>query len=116
MKVLVCGGRDFDDADFLNSVMDKILKKHKDITVIHGSCRTGADNLVELWCKENEVNYQGYPARWKTLGRKAGPIRNAEMIRDGKPDVVVGFKGGTGTENMCNTAEQKGINVWRTWE
>ena len=44
-------------------------------------------------------------AQWTKYGKSAGPIRNAEMLRFGKPQLVVAFPGGDGTENMIGQAK-----------
>jgi hypothetical protein len=50
----------------------------------------GADTLAEEWAK-----VRGIPctADWDDLGRKAGPIRNAQMLRKGRPELVVACPG-----------------------
>lgn len=43
----------------------------------------------------------------------AGPIRNQHMLDIGKPDVVLAFPGGRGTEDMIRRAEKAGVPVKR---
>jgi hypothetical protein len=46
MKLLVCGGRDFEDAETLTRSLDEIDNDRSPITeVIHGAAR-GADSLA----------------------------------------------------------------------
>ena len=45
------------------------------------------------------------------LGRKAGPIRNQRMLDEGKPDLVVAFPGGKGTNGMIDLARNAGVRV-----
>ena len=40
-------------------------------------------------------------------------MRNAVMLRDYNPRLVVAFPGGKGTENMVQQTERKGIMVMR---
>ena len=40
-----------------------------------------------------------------------GHIRNQQMIDEGKPDLVVAFKGGTGTADMTRRAKKHNIKV-----
>jgi len=44
-------------------------------------------------------------------GRAAGPVRNAQMLAEGKPDFVVAFPGGRGTADMCKQARARGVKV-----
>ena len=52
-----------------------------------------------------------YKANWQLYGKGAGYRRNAEMLKEGKPDKVLAFKGGKGTLMMIGLAEKAGIEV-----
>jgi hypothetical protein len=54
-----------------------------------------------------------FPADWGTFGKRAGPIRNKQMLEEGKPDLVIAFWDGNspGTKNMIDQAQAKGISV-----
>jgi hypothetical protein len=54
-----------------------------------------------------------FPANWKQYGKSAGYRRNTQMLEEGKPDIVIAFPGGRGTEMMCEIAETAGITVRR---
>ena len=108
MKVLVTGGRDFADADRLHDAIVKL----KPTVVVHGWAR-GADTLAMEWAKKREIPCMCYPARWKTYGAAAGPLRNSEMIEKEKPDMVLAMPGGRGTAHMIQCAEAAGIPVVR---
>jgi len=105
-RALVCGGRDFDDYDFVSKVLDF----YDPDTVIHGGAR-GADSLAHQWAQNRCVTVESYPANWHRDGKAAGPIRNVRMLTEGKPDVVIAFPGGKGTEHMVKIAKAKGIQV-----
>lgn len=117
MRILVCGGRDYDDWDCLDDNLWNIVEDIEDsnlswrnITVITGDA-IGADWLARAWAKSYDCNYKGYPADWKTHGKAAGPIRNQRMLDEGKPDLVVAFPGGKGTQDMINRALKAGVKV-----
>lgn len=111
MKVLVCGGRNYDNPAFVNWVLDKIHNKRPITIVIHG-CATGADTMGAKWA-ENEpgVTSFGVPADWKTYGNRAGPVRNGLMLSHGRPQLVVAFEGGAGTEHMVKISKERGVKV-----
>ena len=50
-----------------------------------------------------------FPADWQKHGKRAGPIRNALMLAEGKPDLVIGFAGGKGTDDMLRKAFRSGV-------
>jgi len=52
-----------------------------------------------------------FPPEWKRYGPKAGPIRNKQMLDEGRPDLVVAFPGGNGTNDMVKKAKAAGIEV-----
>lgn len=110
MKVLVCGGRDYDDYSTVKHVLDHVHSRREIKILIHGAAR-GADLLGERWAKENEIEYRGYPAKWKKQRNAAGPIRNRRMLDEECPNMVVAFPGGTGTADMIEAAKAAGVAV-----
>jgi YspA, cpYpsA-related SLOG family len=110
MRVLVCGGRQFEDCDTLNAGLDKLHHEHRITLVIAGGAR-GADTLAEEWAKAVGLPCTVYRADWEKLGRKAGPIRNQQMLDEGRPDLVVAFPGRRGTADMVGRARSAGIEV-----
>ena len=109
-KVLVCGGRDFEDRAALYAKLDRLHASRPFRSVIAGGAR-GADTLAVEWARSRGVAYDVYMADWKGLGRKAGPIRNQRMLIEGKPDLVVAFPGGKGTAGMVALSRNAGIEV-----
>jgi hypothetical protein len=111
MKILVTGGRDFDDYEMLKTVLDGLHKENPIDTLIHGGAR-GADSLADKWARDNNIHISIHLAKWDKYGRSAGPIRNREMLEE-KPDLVMAFPGGRGTADMIRQAERAGIGVIR---
>ncbi len=119
MKVLVCGGRDFDDWAMLNWKLTTmfVASEADNWLIIQGGAK-GADFLAKVWAKwknenvyYNRISCKEYPADWKKHGVKAGPIRNQQMLDEGKPDIVVAFPGGRGTKNMIKLAVEQGFTT-----
>lgn len=105
-RALVCGGRTYGDRARVWAVLDTLRPS----CVIHGDAR-GADRLADEWAKTCGIPAYVFPADWERHGRMAGPIRNARMLRDGKPTVVIAFPGGRGTANMISQARLAGVKV-----
>ena len=118
MKILVCGGRDFDDWHKIKEYIHLNFSgfARDSLTVITGGAN-GADFLARCVVKYmNEqagwnLTYEEYPADWKKYGKPAGHIRNQQMLDEGKPDLVIAFKGGTGTADMVRRAKNAGVEV-----
>jgi YspA, cpYpsA-related SLOG family len=111
MRVLVCGGRDFSDADLLCRELD-CIHAHTPISGIIEGGAAGADDLAAKWSAKTGLP-QGvrFYADWAKHGRAAGPIRNQRMLDEGKPDLVVAFPGGRGTADMVRRAKKAGVEV-----
>jgi hypothetical protein len=106
MRLLVCGGREYGDAD---RVLREIAALSPTV-ICHGKAR-GADTLAGAAAKLLSIPCDEFPANWRLHGVKAGYIRNAQMLRDFKPDQVLAFPGGPGTKMMCTLATKAGVPV-----
>lgn len=111
MRVIVCGGRDFNDASLLGDTLDRLHGEKGKIRLLITGMARGADDLAEQWALERGVVCHGYPADWKHYGRRAGPIRNALMLKHGRANLVVAFPGGPGTAHMVRIAKTAGVRV-----
>lgn len=110
LRVLVCGGRQFSDGAFLNSKLDELHRQYGFTVLIEGDA-VGADRLAGAWADANDLEHLQFPADWENLKRKAGPLRNKQMLDEGKPDLIVAFPGTSGTFNMCRQGEAAGVRV-----
>jgi hypothetical protein len=106
VRVLVCGGRDFEDAEMVRDVLSVLPIS----ALIEGGAR-GADRLAREYAKSRAIPLQSYRAEWDRLGRAAGPLRNRKMLVEGRPDLVVAFPGGRGTADMVQQARAAGVRT-----
>ena len=122
-RVLVCGGRNFSDRNYLFAFLDELCKKRgwtaepdefgnylPRVFIIAGKAK-GADTFAVDWAVVNWCDFQEYPAEWDKYGKSAGYKRNTQMLVEGKPDIVVAFKGGAGTAMMKDIASKAGVEV-----
>lgn len=110
MKVLVCGGRKFNDAMTLGAWLGGIHKKQGIDLLIEGGA-PGADTMAKAFAIWANIPVKTFPADWSRHGPAAGPLRNRQMLEEGKPDLVVAFEGGKGTANMVKQARDAGVRV-----
>lgn len=110
MRVLICGGRNFSDFSLLSRTLDKLHTKRPFTAVAQGGA-AGADFLAKQWAITRGIPAAEYAADWRTDGKGAGPRRNARMLAEFKPDLVVAFRGGHGTADMVRRARDAGVEV-----
>ena len=110
MRVLVCGSRNADDYEVPKFI--DIVESCNPSVIISGEAK-GFDSLARVYAEAFGKEYIGFPADWETHGKRAGPIRNAQMLTEGKPDIVVAFlrKDSKGTKNMIDQALKAGVEV-----
>ena len=110
MRLLICGNRNWTDAGMIASVLHEL---QPDI-VIEGEAR-GADRLARIEAEKLGIGVLKFLADWNKYHRAAGPIRNAQMLKEGQPDMVVAFhddlNSSKGTKNMVAIARKAGIPV-----
>jgi hypothetical protein len=111
-KVIVAGGRDFNDYPSLKKHLDHALRNRisEGITIVSGAAR-GADSLGEKYAKEKGYEIDSHPADWDQYGKSAGYIRNKEMAQTA--DALMAFWDGKskGTKHMIDLAKKEGIKV-----
>ena len=79
MKLSVIGSRTFDNYDILKKYLDTINKRVEITTIVSGGAK-GADSLSEKWAKENNKETLIFLHDWNTHGKKAGFLRNNDII------------------------------------
>lgn len=89
MRLLVCGSRKWPDSFAVWQALTA-MRPRPLAAVIHGAAQ-GADSFADGWAKTQGVLVLPFPADWKAHPRAAGPIRNARMLRDGRPDRGLAF-------------------------
>lgn len=94
MKILFCGNRHWPNYNSILSIVRRLIIRYgPEIIIIEGGA-PGADLLARKAAAECGIQYKEFPANWAKHGRKAGPIRNQQMLEelDAKQDMVVRAK------------------------
>lgn len=110
MRVLVCGGRDFKKKSLIYRILDELSKEHDIECIIEGDAE-GVDRIAGSWAQKKRIMNVKYQAEWNLYGSSAGPIRNNKMLKEGKPDLVIAFPGGKGTDHMKEIARKALVKV-----
>ena len=105
MKLAVVGSRTFNDYELLKSKLDIIHKRRKITCIVSGGAK-GADSLSERWAKENNIETLIFIPEWEKYGKKAGYLRNDDIIKNS--DAVVAFwdEISKGTSHSINLAKK----------
>lgn len=128
--VVVTGGRDYDDAQFIGWALGHFYDYYRDnpkpgttmvvqnLTIVNGGAR-GADELSSRWADKWKIGKNIHHADWNLYGIAAGPIRNKHMLEAYPKDstIVVAFPGGNGTKDCVERARRMGLSVvdYRFW-
>lgn len=75
-----------------------VLDQYQPRVVVEGNCPTGADAAARRWLHRQGRPTRSYTAKWNYYGKKAGMIRNGEMLRDWPSACVLAFPS-EGAEN-----------------
>ena len=119
MRILVCGGRDYTGYEKLKRILypyvDTARLLREDLVFIQGEAK-GADFLCKVFVldelvHDTRVTLKSFPANWQQYGKRAGHLRNQQMLDEGKPDLVVAFPGGSGTADMIKRAKKAGVET-----
>jgi len=127
VKVIIAGGRKFNDYNRLCSYCDYLLQNKNNIEIVSGTAG-GADKLGEDYAKERGYPIKPFPADWNDIEGKpeweigynkagkaywklAGFDRNEKMAD--YADALIAFWDGksTGTSHMIDTAENRGLDI-----
>ena len=141
MRVIMCGDREWGSPDYIGyksedyytagsavrsmtsdkQIIHDIVKNFPKGTVVIEGEATGADKMSATEGMAHSYLTLPFPARWDLHGRAAGPIRNQQMIDEGKPTHVIWFhhdiSKSKGTKDMVRRAEKCCIPTfsWMEW-
>lgn len=109
-KLVVAGSRDFNDYNLLSTTLDEVvaeLKADYNITIVSGTAN-GADKFGEKYAEKHGLKIERHPANWGRFGRGAGPIRNAEMVKESNGVIVFWNGESAGAKNIIECAKAEG--------
>jgi YspA, cpYpsA-related SLOG family len=114
MRVLITGDRNWECRTLARAIIGRLTRKYgSKIIIVHGD-GNGVDQAFAIECREGNTAVEAHPAKWE-LGKRAGPLRNTEMIAT-KPDFVVAIHRdlarSKGTKDCVKQALAAGIPVW----
>lgn len=109
MRLLVTGSRDYTNVAKVVEVL--MYYDPSSTTIIHGGAK-GLDTIADIVGRELGFTIEPYKAGWEHSNRD-GVLRNSQMLHEGKPDKVIGFRSkinSKGTNDMLLKAGKAGID------
>jgi len=111
LKLIIAGGRNFNDYDLLKEKVDYYLKNtNESVEIVSGKAK-GADTLGERYAKENGYGLSLFPADWNRYGKGAGYIRNKEMAEYATHCICFWDGESRGTKMMIDLAKERDLKV-----
>lgn len=117
--ILVSGTRGYRDRNKFDKTLWKYIcscakargiKKKRDVLVIFGCAKSGADRLALNFCKRNDVPYKVFEADWIKYKKGAGHIRNQEMVDFRPTNAIFVWDGlSKGTKDCMDRVSKLGI-------
>ncbi len=129
-RVLITGSRPWKDEQAIRDALASViaLQGPENVTVVHGAASRGADAIADRVATSwgGGLTVERHPADWARHGRRAGFVRNAEMVALGA-DVCLAFidpcadakcrksepHGSHGASRTADLAEKAGIPTRR---
>lgn len=118
MRIIVAGGRTFNDYPLLKKTLDEYIFGGNDpddlvfdlVEIVSGTAN-GADKLGEKYAIENIFNIKRFPADWDKYQKRAGYIRNEEMAKYANACVCFWDGESKGTKHMIDLAKNYGLDL-----
>ena len=88
MNVAIVGSRSYTDFDSFIKSLEKILKIGGSDLIISGGAR-GTDDMAEKYSRLRNIPLKVFRADWLSFGKRAGYLRNVEIVKNA--DIVVAF-------------------------
>jgi hypothetical protein len=107
VRILITGSRTWDDEALIWASMRRVIEAYplgEQVTVVHGDA-PGADSIAARCAIRDGHIVEAHPADWDRYSKRAGFIRNAEMVKLGA-DICLAFihnnsKGATMTADLA---------------
>lgn len=105
MKLIICGGREYDDYHALKRAIEHL----KPTQIAHGAA-PGADTIAGEIASHMRIPVRRFPAE-KRYGRIAAYVRNSQMIKIFEPDAILAASNSRPTADLILKSLKKDVIV-----
>jgi hypothetical protein len=110
LRVIICGGRSYNDRITAFQLFDRVNYHEGPITCVIEGGQLGADRLGRKWAIIRNIPFETVNANW-AIGDFAGHMRNQLMLEK-LPNFVIALPGNSGTADMMRRAEKHNIPIF----
>lgn len=113
MKIIIAGGRDFNDSELMHKAVSDFMKdlSIESFELVCGEAY-GADSLGKALAEANDFVIHSFPADWKTFGKSAGYRRNVAMGEFADRAIIFWDGKSKGTKHMIDIMNSKKKPYW----
>ena len=113
-KLAIIGSRNFTDFSIGYTLTDKyidylFLEKKIDVKLVVSGGANGADLFGKKYSRARKLRYKEYPAEWDKYGKRAGMIRNKDIIDECTCAIIFWDGISRGTKNSIDLIMSKGV-------
>jgi hypothetical protein len=109
-RVLITGSRTWNDRAVIRAALGDVW--NPEAVLISGACPDGADALCEACWTHWRGTVERHPANWNRHGRRAGFVRNAELVAAGAAVCLAFIKANSaGASHTARLATEAGIPI-----
>ena len=109
MKTIIAGSRTIQS---YAPVLEAIRRSGMVITEVVSGKATGVDLMGERYAGEQDIPVKPFPPDWAKHGKKAGILRNLEMLDYADQVIVVWDGTSTGSQHTCKEGLRRGMPVF----
>jgi ABC-type sugar transport system substrate-binding protein len=114
VRVIISGDRNWTCSDLARRVIARLVARHGEVDIVQGSA-DGVDFAFVEAAYDAGCGVCSFPADWEKHGKRAGPLRNQEMVDAGAEFVIAVHRSlawSRGTGDLVRRALAAGIPVY----
>jgi hypothetical protein len=114
VRVIVSGDRNWTCHTLARRVIARLVARHGEVDIVQGAA-AGVDHAFVEAAYDAGCGVCSYAANWEKFGKRAGPLRNQEMVDAGADFVIAVHRSlarSRGTKDCVQRAMAAGIPVY----
>lgn len=106
INLAIVGGRDYADYTNFKIIVDEYIKEIGTPSKIISGGAMGVDTMAEKYANENNIPITVLKPDWNKLGKKAGILRNTDIIEASTHVLALPTQKSVGTHDSINKAKK----------